>query len=89
MRGVLDQDSRKAANVSTTLGRLGGYFARFWPMLLLALLLVVISTWTQVTSPQLTGQAVDCFLVPIGQRRSARSCPGAGRRPRRMNPGAG
>ena len=77
MRGILDQDSRKAANISTTLGRLGGYFARFWPMLLLALLLVVISTWVQVTTPQLTGQAVDCFLVPIGQQSFGSFLPGA------------
>jgi hypothetical protein len=47
MRGVLDQDSRKATSVSATLARLGSYFGRFWPMLLLALLLVVISTWVR------------------------------------------
>jgi len=78
MRGMLDQDSRKAVNISVTLGRLGSYFARFWPMLLLALLLVVVSTWTQVTTPQLTGQATDCFLVPIGQQSFGSLLPGAG-----------
>ncbi|MBI3165722.1 MAG: ABC transporter ATP-binding protein [Anaerolineales bacterium] len=33
-------------------------------MLALALTLIVVSTWTQVTTPELTGQAADCFLVP-------------------------
>ncbi|MGZ9225468.1 MAG: ABC transporter ATP-binding protein, partial [Anaerolineales bacterium] len=32
----------------------------------LAVLFVVVSTWTQVTSPELMGQATDCFLVPAG-----------------------
>jgi ATP-binding cassette, subfamily B, multidrug efflux pump len=35
-------------------------------MIALAVLFVVISTWTQVTTPELTGQATDCFLVPAG-----------------------
>ena len=80
MRGVLDQDSRKATSVGATLARLGTYFGRFWPMLLVALFLVVISTWVQVTVPRLTGQAVDCFLVPIGQlRRCGPGGPESGR----------
>jgi ATP-binding cassette subfamily B protein len=33
-------------------------------MLLLALVAIVISTWGQVTSPELTGQLVDCYLTP-------------------------
>jgi ATP-binding cassette subfamily B protein len=78
MRGVLDQDSRKATSVSATLARLGSYFGRFWPMLLLALLLVVVSTWVQVTIPQLTGQAVDCFLVPIGNEAFGSFLPSGG-----------
>jgi ATP-binding cassette subfamily B protein len=35
-------------------------------MILLAVAFVVVSTWTQVTTPELTGQATDCFLVPTG-----------------------
>jgi ATP-binding cassette subfamily B protein len=35
-------------------------------MILLAVAFVVIATWTQVTTPELMGQATDCFLVPTG-----------------------
>ena len=66
MRGLLDSEDAKPRNLGETLGRLGSYFGRFWYMLILAVIFVVISTWTQVTTPDLTGQAADCFLVPIG-----------------------
>jgi ATP-binding cassette, subfamily B, multidrug efflux pump len=66
MRGdLLKQDSFKARNVSETLRRFGGYFGKFWYMLVLAVFLAIISTWTQVTPPELIGQATDCFLVPV------------------------
>jgi len=35
-------------------------------MIAIAVLFVIVSTWTQVTTPELTGQATDCFLVPAG-----------------------
>ena len=63
---LLDQDARKARSVGNTLGRLGAYFGRFWPMVLAAVLFVVVATWSQVTTPQLIGEATDCFLVPLG-----------------------
>lgn len=63
---LLKGDARKAANLGATLARFGSYFGRFWYMLALALALVIVSTWTQVTTPELTGQATDCFLVPNG-----------------------
>ena len=66
MRGALKSDTLKPKNLGETLGRLGSYFGRFWYMLILAVVFVVISTWTQVTTPGLIGQATDCFLVPIG-----------------------
>jgi len=64
--GMLNQETMKPRNLSETLGRLGSYFGRFWYMIALAVLFVVVSTWTQVTSPELLGQATDCFLVPAG-----------------------
>jgi len=64
--GMLNQETLKPRNLSETLGRLGGYFSRFWYMILLAVVFVVVSTWTQVTTPELTGQATYCFLVPAG-----------------------
>ncbi len=67
---LLNEDARKARSVKGTLGRLGGYFARFWPMVLAAIVFVVVSTWAQVTTPQLIGEATDCFLVPLGTSTS-------------------
>jgi ATP-binding cassette subfamily B multidrug efflux pump len=64
--GMLRQEVIKPRNLGETLGRLGRYFGRFWYMIALAVLFVVIATWTQVTTPELTGQATDCFLVPAG-----------------------
>ncbi len=65
--GFLNQETLKPRNLGETLARLGSYFGRFWYMIVVAVLFVVISTWTQVTSPELSGQATDCFLVPVGQ----------------------
>jgi ATP-binding cassette, subfamily B, multidrug efflux pump len=64
--GMLNQETVKPRALGETLARLGRYFGRFWYMIVLAVLFVVISTWTQVTTPELTGQATDCFLVPTG-----------------------
>jgi ATP-binding cassette subfamily B protein len=63
---LLNQDTSKARSVRGTLRRLVGYFGRFWPMVLAAIIFVVIATWTQVATPQLIGAATDCFLVPLG-----------------------
>lgn len=62
--GMMQQEALKPKNVSETMRRFGVYFKPFWPALLLVAILVVISTWTQVTGPQLLGQAVDCYLSP-------------------------
>ena len=66
MRGALKSDTLKPKNVAETLSRLGSYFGRFWYMLVLAVIFVVVATWAQVTTPSLLGQATDCFLVPMG-----------------------
>ena len=63
---MLNQETLKPRNLGETLGRLGAYFGRFWYMFLVSLLVVVLSTWMNVTTPVLTGQATDCFLVPTG-----------------------
>jgi ATP-binding cassette subfamily B protein len=76
---ALNQDNIKPRNLSETLGRLGSYFGRFWYMIALAVLFVFVATWTQVTSPELLGQATDCFLVPAGGSAFAQlSAPMAG-----------
>jgi len=73
--GMLNQETMKPRNLSETLGRLGTYFGRFWYMIVLAVVFVVVSTWTQVTSPELMGQATDCFLVPAGSSAFAQLAP--------------
>jgi ATP-binding cassette subfamily B protein len=37
-------------------------------MLLLVGVLVILATWTQVTVPELIGQAVDCFIAPAASQ---------------------
>jgi ATP-binding cassette subfamily B protein len=59
----LREEALKPRNAAATLGRLLEYFGPYWAMFLLALLLVLAATWTNVTTPDLTGQAVDCFLA--------------------------
>src|SRR6185369_6982649 len=68
---LFKQETIKPKNLSNTLARLGGYFGRFWYMVLIVLTLITISTWTQVITPELTGQATDCFLVPMGSQAGA------------------
>src|SRR5512142_171925 len=63
---LMDQETLKPRSLGSTLGRLATYFGRYWPALMLAFLFIIISTWTQVTTPVLTGEAADCFLVPLG-----------------------
>jgi ATP-binding cassette subfamily B protein len=61
---TLNQATLKPKNTGQTLARLMTYFAPWWPMLLFALVAVVVATWAQVTTPELTGQLVDCYLTP-------------------------
>ena len=68
---LFKQETLKPKNLSNTLARLGGYFSRFWYMLIVVLALITLSTWTQVITPELTGQATDCFLVPLGNQFDA------------------
>ncbi|MGZ6346414.1 MAG: ABC transporter transmembrane domain-containing protein, partial [Anaerolineales bacterium] len=63
-RDFLASEVRKPQNTSQTLARLARRFGPWWPMVLLAVVCIVISTWAQVTTPELTGQLVDCYLSP-------------------------
>jgi ATP-binding cassette subfamily B multidrug efflux pump len=63
-RALLDQENLKPKSAGQTLSRLVKYFKPFWYALVLAAIFIVISTWAQVTTPELTGQVVDCFLAP-------------------------
>ena len=63
-RGLLDQETLKPKSVSATLRRFGKYFRPFWLPLTVTALLLLANAWVQVLSPELTGQAVDCYLTP-------------------------
>jgi ATP-binding cassette, subfamily B, multidrug efflux pump len=63
-RGMLAQETSKPADTGKTLARLSRYFGPYWPMLLLVALLIIANTYTQVITPDLTGQAFDCFVTP-------------------------
>ncbi|MCC6190845.1 MAG: ABC transporter ATP-binding protein [Anaerolineales bacterium] len=64
MRRIMSQEMLKPKRLGETLGRFGKYFTPYWPMLLVVAALVIGSTWTQVTNPDLVGQVVDCYLAP-------------------------
>ena len=63
-RHLMEQETSKPQRTGATLARFGHYFKKYWLGALLALLLIVAGTWTQVTAPELIGQAVDCYLFP-------------------------
>lgn len=63
-RHMFGQESLKPKRTGETLARFGTYFQSYWYSLVFAVLLVVASTWAQVTTPELIGQLVDCYLSP-------------------------
>jgi ATP-binding cassette subfamily B multidrug efflux pump len=74
---MMDHPQRFAAETSkprsagATLGRLWQYFRRYSWALLLVALLIIGSTYMQILIPDLTGQAVDCYLTPFTTARAA------------------
>jgi len=64
LRRTLEQDTIKPKNTGETLARFGHYFQPYWPLLLVVAVIIIISTWAQVTVPELLGQTVDCYLTP-------------------------
>lgn len=63
-RGMLGQETSKPKRAGETLARLGRYFQPFAFSLFLATIFVIVATWSQVTTPELIGQLVDCYLTP-------------------------
>lgn len=63
-RRLLEQGSLKPANLGATLRNFASYFARYWYGFVLSIAFIVLSTWVQVTAPEIIGQAVDCYLFP-------------------------
>jgi len=77
-RRLMEGETSKAANVSATLGRFWGYFRGNAIGVIIALALVVVVTWTQVTAPDYIGQAVDCYFYPrVAQSFGGQEIPGS------------
>src|SRR6185369_13466162 len=63
IRRLMDKDVVKPKSVSATLARFWPYFRQRWYALVIVAILMVATTWTQIESPKLLGQAVDCYIV--------------------------
>jgi ATP-binding cassette subfamily B protein len=61
---LLSTEERKANRVGNTMKRMGGYFGKYIFALLFVATFVLAGTYMQVLIPELTGQAVDCYLQP-------------------------
>ncbi|MFN8464200.1 MAG: ABC transporter ATP-binding protein [Caldilineaceae bacterium] len=70
-RGMLEQETRKPRSTGTTVRRLAVYFKPYWLILIGVLVLMIANAWTQVLTPELTGQAVDCYLTPAVTSQAA------------------
>ena len=71
--GAFNEEARKAKDSRATLTRLLRYFAPYKVALLGVAAFIVLGTVTQIASPFLTGQAVDCFIAPSANSRCALS----------------
>jgi ATP-binding cassette subfamily B protein len=70
-------EAAKAKSAGATLTRLWSRFRAYTPALLAVGALIVISTYLQVTIPNLLGQAVDCYLTPATIASFAAANPAA------------
>ncbi len=85
-RAMFGQETLKPKRTGETLARFGTYFRSYWYSLVFAVLLVVASTWAQVTTPELTGQLVDCYLSPAALASlGSGSLPGVEQGPAQSN----
>lgn len=66
---LMEREVLKPKNVSETLKRFGTYFRPYMGVLILVMAFVVVSTWAQVTVPDLIGQSVDCYLTPTAAQQ--------------------
>ena len=67
---ILGTEARKARSVGTTLRRLWAYFRSYWFVLVITAVFIVAGTYMQVLIPDLTGQAVDCYIGPYSAQSS-------------------
>ena len=70
-------EAMKPKAAGATLARLWSRFRAHTPVLLTIAGLIILSTYLQVTIPNLLGQAVDCYLTPATLNALAASNPAA------------
>ncbi len=75
---LLGTEEQKATSVGNTMRRLWAYFRKYWLVLLITAVFIVAGTYMQVLIPDLTGQAVDCYLGPFAAQSSVGNTFGNG-----------
>jgi ATP-binding cassette subfamily B multidrug efflux pump len=70
-RRLMERETSKPQRTSATLARLARYAAPYALVLIAVAALIVGNTYTQIKTPELAGQAVDCFLTPATAARFA------------------
>ncbi len=71
MRGshhMLEAETRKPKSTWTTIRRLWTWFRGYRILLALVVLFAGFAAWTNVKTPDLVGQSVDCYVTPYLQR---------------------
>lgn len=72
---LLRSEASKPKSFGSTLLRFWSYFGKYWYVLLAVAALIVVSTYFQVEIPNLSGQAVNCYLAPASQRLLSQQKP--------------
>ena len=70
-RRLLDQESSKPKNTLETIGRYIPYVKPYALGLVGVVVFIMLSAWSSVTGPDLTGQLVDCYIAPSLLNKSA------------------
>ncbi|HRE46421.1 MAG TPA: ABC transporter ATP-binding protein [Aggregatilineales bacterium] len=73
-RRLMERDVIKPKNVGTTIRRFVGYIGKQWVNLIIVVVLIVFAAWTQVTAPDLIGQAIDCYVFVRPQSSGTSAC---------------
>ena len=63
-RRLFETETVKPKSPFVTLKRFVVWFRPYWWLVLLSLVFIIGATYVQVLTPELTGQAVDCYLFP-------------------------
>ncbi len=63
-RRLMEGQTSKPKKIRVTLLRFWNYFARYKFSVLVLMILVIGSVYTQVLAPEILGQAFDCYLTP-------------------------